>query len=50
MTCLYRKNSIVGPVDPDDICLFANNDNKILSYCKEAISRKTLKVPLVRKR
>ena len=47
MTCLYRKDSGTGSPDPNDICVLANADNKILFYCKQAAFKKTLKVPLV---
>ena len=47
MTCVYRKNSVIGPADPEDICLFANTDAKILFYCKNLGGKKNLKVPLV---
>lgn len=48
MTCVYRKNSVIGPADPDDICVFTNSDEKILFHCKGLAGKKNLKVPLVR--
>lgn len=47
MTCVYRKNSVIGAPDPNDICVFANTDDKVLFYCKGLVGKKNVKVPLV---
>lgn len=48
MTCIYRKNSVIGPDDSDDICVFANSDKKILSFFKGVAGKEKIRVPLVR--